>query len=609
MPVIARSLVDRLLHDDPTGLRLIHQVPVLTDIWVAFAADPGSRQAMLLSPSESVPPSRAARLLAEAMLALKRDPDAHEPAFISPLQGLVSATLSFRELISLLGPLIGLHIRKMSLATAARIMRNIAPLAERRRRMGQDEAPELHERLTALVLLIAAATDAKGPIASFAQAADFLESRARKALWVKPTGPVDKSRLAFRRATLNRALQSHGSTSIRTVKADAARRVFQTTAPNLVWAVVDSGIDANHPAFLNPATPDDTTNHRIWRAYAFSRLTKMTSYDVLLQPRSTHYAALLEAMRTWLREAPPIPDDGATASLVLTAEGVLEQLKTDIQNERAFSWATLEPLLRISPRTVPSDPHGTHVAGVLAGWWPQEDMEGVCPDLKLLDIRVLGDNAEESEHNVIGALEFIRWLNARNRYRVVHGVNLSVGLKHDVRTWACGQTPVCVACDDLVGSGVVVVAAAGNDGWQSFLLAEQGQYDGYASASITDPGNTESVITVGSTHRDRPHAYGVSFFSSRGPTGDGRAKPDLVAPGEKIDGPLPGDAFGPMDGTSMAAPHVSGVAALLMARHNELQGQPLEIKRILMQTATDLGREKTFQGAGLVDALRALQAR
>ena len=52
--------------------------------------------------------------------------------------------------------------------------------------------------------------------------------------------------------------------------------------------------------------------------------------------------------------------------------------------------------------------------------------------------------------------------------------------------------------------------------------------------TINDPGNAELAITVGSTHRDMPHTYGVSYFSSKGPTGDGRLKPDLVAPGEKI---------------------------------------------------------------------------
>ena len=58
----------------------------------------------------------------------------------------------------------------------------------------------------------------------------------------------------------------------------------------------------------------------------------------------------------------------------------------------------------------------------------------------------------------------------------------------------------------------------------------------------------------------------------------------------------------------MAAPQVAGAAALLMARYPELIGRPLQIKDILMKTATDLNREPSFQGAGLLDVLRALQS-
>jgi len=126
--------------------------------------------------------------------------------------------------------------------------------------------------------------------------------------------------------------------------------------------------------------------------------------------------------------------------------------------------------------------------------------------------------------------------------------------------------------------------------------------------SITDPGNAEKVITVGATHRFQPHTYGVSYFSSRGPTGDGRLQPDLVAPGEKIFAPVPDADFRHKDGTSMAAPHVSGAAAMLMARHSELIGQPERIKDALCHTATDLRRERYFQGAGMLDVLRALQS-
>jgi subtilisin family serine protease len=154
---------------------------------------------------------------------------------------------------------------------------------------------------------------------------------------------------------------------------------------------------------------------------------------------------------------------------------------------------------------------------------------------------------------------------------------------------------------------VVVVAAAGNEGRGGYVVKGR-SVEGYRPISITDPGNAEKVITVGATHGDKPHTYGVSYFSSRGPTGDGRAKPDLVAPGERIFSPVPEAGIQSKDGTSQAAPHVSGACALLMARHPELMGQPERVKEIIVDTCTDLGRDRSFQGAGLVDVLRAIQA-
>jgi hypothetical protein len=206
----------------------------------------------------------------------------------------------------------------------------------------------------------------------------------------------------------------------------------------------------------------------------------------------------------------------------------------------------------------------------------------------------------------MAALQFIAHLNRNRDLPVIHGVNLSLSLRHEVISYACGRTPICDECERLIGDGVVVVAAAGNQGFEESLAAGTAGF--YRGISITDPGNAEAVITVGSTHRREPHTYGLSYFSSRGPTGDGRRKPDLVAPGEKILAPIPNRRAKPMDGTSMAAPHVSGAAALLMARHREFIGRPEKIKRILCQSATDLGREPDFQGAGMLDILRALQS-
>ncbi len=191
----------------------------------------------------------------------------------------------------------------------------------------------------------------------------------------------------------------------------------------------------------------------------------------------------------------------------------------------------------------PPTNHGTHVAGILAAskrgraegrsrakpsgaaapsTVDQTDWaDGMCPDIQLYDFRVLAPTLKETEFAIIAALQYIRYINERNSYMTIHGANLSLSIPHDVRNYACGRTPVCNECERLVNSGVVVVAAAGNRGYQNFETNEACTRAMPPSASPT-PGNADGVITVGATHRFWPHTYGVSFFSSRGPTGDGR---------------------------------------------------------------------------------------
>jgi hypothetical protein len=360
--------------------------------------------------------------------------------------------------------------------------------------------------------------------------------------------------------------------SIRTVKADAAHNCFGAFGKGIVWAVLDSGVDAKHPHF---------TRH----------------CNLQLDP----------------------PLTGKSCSFTPTS------LPWD---QDAFG-------------------HGTHVAGIIAGeacvegvpqaaiqataesgdssfhLEPVPGIKGMAPQAKLLILRVLDDNGDGDETALIQAIEYIQQLNDYGRHVVVHGINISAGFPSHPTWYACGQTPLCVEINRLVKSGVAVVVAVGNSGHVVTFLSASSTTEAGQLLSINDPGNADLAITVGSTHRQSPHTFGISYFSSKGPTSDGRCKPEVVAPGEKIISAasgqraattsLPGLDGAHFDyledtGTSMAAPHVSGVLAAFLSVKREYIGQPEKTRNLLMQSAIDLGRDRNFQGAGLVDLMKLIQS-
>jgi serine protease AprX len=433
--------------------------------------------------------------------------------------------------------------------------------------------------------------------------------------------------------SLNRPATQTLFESRNTVKADAAQRVFDINTTGIAFAVIDGGIDATHPAFLNFAKLEkdkekdgelkavfDAGKLQEKHCLKYSRVVK--TYDFTMVREIVAYAGNPEGLPRSRK---------AVVNRVIDEEKnkvVLEHLTTRSQRARDIEWEIVGPLIEVPHAAesivpdgldaapgyrVPGTDHGTHVAGILAANLPKDRdsgkaLVGMCPHLTLYDLRVFDSEGRGDEFAILCAVEFVGWLNRDRGNPVVHGVNLSLALAHDVDSFACGQTPICEACNHLVGAGTVVIAAAGNTGFEGRGPEKQSLGTGYRAITITDPGNADLVITVGSTHRRDPHLYGVSYFSARGPTGDGRRKPDLLAPGEKITSTVRKGRSQRMDGTSMAAPHVSGAAAMLMARYPELIGRPVRIKEILMQTTTDLKREASFQGAGLIDVLRALQS-
>ncbi|MCK5616689.1 S8 family peptidase [Candidatus Pacearchaeota archaeon] len=248
--------------------------------------------------------------------------------------------------------------------------------------------------------------------------------------------------------------------------------------------------------------------------------------------------------------------------------------------------------------------HGTHVAGII---------QKLAPQVKIYDFKVLGTGGSTS-FTVIEAMYQIRKLNLEARQLLIHGANLSIGSPVPVGSYGCGFSPECQEANRLVDSGVVVCVAASNDGHKILATIVGGNkldyFPTYIDMGISDPGNAEKVITIGSTHKTKPHTYGISYFSSKGPTGDGRFKPDVVAPGEKIisAGIASVSAKVSMSGTSMATPHVSGAIAQFLSVNPEFIGRSDDVKSILMRTCTDLGRDRYFQGSGFIDVLRMIQA-
>ena len=365
-----------------------------------------------------------------------------------------------------------------------------------------------------------------------------------------------------------------------TVKADAARRSYAASGRGIAWAVVDSGIDAQHPHFARGTLRGDVEKlHR-----DFTVAGDPTVDSALTDPygHGTHVAGIiaggLAADQTYeIAEFEADPDDPNVP--------------------------------RTTRRTVDSPTL----------------LSGMASDAKLVSLRVLDERGRGSAMDVVRALEYVRKeINGQSKLIRVHGVNLSVGYEFDARWFACGQSPLCVEVDRLVRSGVVVVVAAGNTGYGPLSTAQRTTNLGL-TMTINDPGNANLAITVGATHRDAPHTYGVSYFSSKGPTGDGRTKPELVAPGERIVSCAAGRSATQVfttpenesdgvaryvedSGTSMAAPHVSGVIAAFLSIRQEFIGQPEEVRRIFCNAATSLRREPYFQGSGLVDLMRAIQA-
>lgn len=416
-----------------------------------------------------------------------------------------------------------------------------------------------------------------------------LSMRELKRLVAADAVPLAWARRSIYRVWPDFPVKLHIDVSGVTIKADASRRSFNSYGDRIVWAVVDSGVDATHPHFLGHHTLDDPDVVDLHRVFLPDGGSDRDGALVDETGHGTHVAGIIAGgIEPWLRA------DGRRRVRATENRFNVENIHEPIRAPRD----------RVDPAM----------------------LAGMAPRAKLVSLKVLqrGGGREDRVSRIIRALAYVREVNAQSdKLMRIHGVNLSVGYEFDAEWFACGQSPLCQEVDKLVRTGVVVVVAAGNSGYGAVSTQFDAPTKFGLGMTINDPGNAERAITVGSTHRDMPHTYGVSYFSSKGPTGDGRRKPELVAPGERITSCAAGEKLAAVlagqaapdtavyledSGTSMAAPHVSGAIAAFLSVRREFIGKPDRVKRIFVEAATSLGREPHFEGGGLLDLMRALQS-
>ncbi len=258
--------------------------------------------------------------------------------------------------------------------------------------------------------------------------------------------------------------------------------------------------------------------------------------------------------------------------------------------------------------------HGTHIAGIVAGngYKSSGDFAGPARGGSVLSLQVLDGNGQGSMSDVMAALD---WLLQYGSYFNVRVANLSLGKPV---TESNTTDPLVLAIEQVWDSGIVVVVAAGNYGREGYF-------------STTSPGNSRKIITVGSlTDNDTGHNYNddyVSTYSSKGPTpGDHVAKPDLVAPGNRLIATTPAKSklakllpnrvvecttqdscqynYMMLSGTSMATGMVSAAAVMMLEKDQSLS--PATVKARLMRSARKLDESPVVAGAGLLDIEAAM---
>lgn len=362
----------------------------------------------------------------------------------------------------------------------------------------------------------------------------------------------------------------------------------------------------------------DLNVYAIWRNANKRKLLKRSHGPLKVDAGRASYAAMGEHI-TWA-----VLDTGVRWDHphFATHDSIIEVWDCTQHSDEPIKLYQIGDDAKSDPTAGDRDGHGTHVCGIIAGEYSDDEQHllGIAPRTKLVVYKVLDDDGFGDDSWIIKAIDHIFHQNQSVVSGLkIHGVNLSLGGPFDASVYGCGFSPICKELRDLWRQGTIVCVAAGNEG-QIQIQTDDGGFDLNTQLSIGDPANLQDCVAVGSVNADKPNLYGVSWFSSRGPTSDGRPKPDVVAPGERILSCSTGfpirkgrrkaasfdQLFRTESGTSMACPHVSGLLAAFLSVRREYLGRPDEVKQILLNNCNDLGRDRYHQGAGIPNLMKML---
>lgn len=294
--------------------------------------------------------------------------------------------------------------------------------------------------------------------------------------------------------------------------------------------------------------------------------------------------------------------DGKGISIAVLDTGVYPHEDLTAHGDRIVAFVDF-----VNNHDVPYDDngHGTHVAGIIGGdgYSSKGKYSGIAPGVNIIGLKVMNKEGGGSTSDIVAGMQWV--LDNKEKYNI-RVVSLSLGCDPDLRE---AEDPLVKGVNALWRKGVVVVTAAGNSGPER--------------NTINSPGISDKVITVGCSDSKGTKDVKddeIADFSSRGPTVYNKIKPDIVAPGVKVNSLKSVTSYVPStknkakitatsyiqeSGTSMSTPVVSGAIALLLQKEPQLTPDAVK-RKLLKSTITLPNGNKYDQGKGLLDIKQLL---